>query len=102
MPKSKHRRKPGGKSEAHPGRGKAPQFRPLPGPQPGWATDPARWTPEKRVFPNQLESPGFARNFGSCGEVEGLHLVGVLTFGDEFREDVGLVGIQQKFRKALA
>src|SRR5271165_3920429 len=50
----------------------------------------------------ELESPGFARNFGSCGEVEGLHLVGVLTFGDEFREDVGLVGIQQKFRKALA
>src|SRR5208283_5829276 len=49
-----------------------------------------------------LESPGFAQNFGSCGEVEGLHLVGVLTFGDEFREDVGLVGIQQKFRKALA
>src|SRR5271157_3832022 len=44
----------------------------------------------------QLESPGFAQNFGSCGEVEGLHLVGVLTFGDEFREDVGLVGIQQK------
>src|SRR5271165_4079645 len=42
----------------------------------------------------QLESPGFAQNFGSCGEVEGLHLVGVLTFGDEFREDVGLVGIQ--------
>src|SRR5271165_2529260 len=40
-----------------------------------------------------LESPGFAENFGSCGEVEGLHLVGVLTFGDEFREDVGLVGI---------
>src|SRR5271165_2806028 len=32
-----------------------------------------------------LESPGFAQNFGSCGEVEGLHLVGVLTFGDEFR-----------------
>src|SRR5271165_1191329 len=50
----------------------------------------------------ELESPGFAQNFGSCGEVEGLHLVGVLTFGDEFREDVGLVGIQQKFRKALA
>jgi hypothetical protein len=24
------------------------------------------------------------------------------TFGDEFREDVGLVGIQEKFRKALA
>ena len=55
-----------------------------------------------RCFGLLLESPGFAQNFGSCGEVEGLHLVGVLTFGDEFREDVGLVGIQQKFRKALA
>ena len=49
-----------------------------------------------------LESPGFAQNFGSCGEAEGLHLVGVLTFDDEFREDVGLIGIQEKFRKALA
>ena len=51
---------------------------------------------------SELESPGFAQNFGSCGEAEGLHLVGVLTFGDEFREDVGLVGIQEKFGKALA
>src|SRR5208283_546780 len=56
----------------------------------------------KVLLASDLESPGFAQNFGSCGEVEGLHLVGVLTFGDEFREDVGLVGIQQKFRKALA
>ena len=39
---------------------------------------------------NVLESPGFVENFGSCGEAKGLHLVGVLTLGDEFREDVGL------------
>jgi hypothetical protein len=54
------------------------------------------------MWESDLESPGFAQNFGSCGEVEGLHLVGVLTFDDEFREDVGLVGTQQKFWKALA
>jgi len=55
-----------------------------------------RKPPEKK---GELESPGFARNFGSCGEAESLHLVGALTFGDEFREEVG---IQEKFRKALA
>ena len=44
----------------------------------------------------------FARNFGLGDETEGLHFVCVLSFGEEFREDVGLVGIQEKFRKALA
>jgi hypothetical protein len=61
--------------------------------------------PAKRAFFllwKSLESPGFAQNFGSWGEAESLHVIGVLTFDDEFREDVGLVGIQEKFRKALA
>ena len=32
-----------------------------------------------------LESPGFAGRFGSCGEAERVHVVGVLTISDEFR-----------------
>jgi hypothetical protein len=35
-------------------------------------------------------------------EAERVHVVGVLTISDEFREDVGLMGIQEKFRQALA
>src|SRR5271166_5378659 len=54
------------------------------------------------VIPITLESRGFAHKFGSCGEAEVLHLVGILTFGDEFREDVVFGGIQEKFRQALA
>jgi hypothetical protein len=38
----------------------------------------------------------------SGGEAEGLHFVGVLSFGDEFREDGGFGGIQEKFWEALA
>jgi hypothetical protein len=38
----------------------------------------------------------------SGGETEGLHFVGVLSFGDEFREDGALGGIQEKFGEALA
>jgi hypothetical protein len=36
------------------------------------------------------------------GEAEGLHFVGVLSFDDEFREDIALVGIEEKFGQALA
>src|SRR5271169_843631 len=49
-----------------------------------------------------LESPGFRQNSGSGGQTEGLHFVGVLSFDDEFREDVAWGGIQEKFRQALA
>ncbi len=38
----------------------------------------------------------------SGGEAEGLHFVGVLSFGDEFREDGALGYIQEKFGEALA
>jgi hypothetical protein len=38
----------------------------------------------------------------SGGETEGLHFVGVLSFGDEFREDGAFGGIQEKFGEALA
>jgi len=31
--------------------------------------------------------PGIAQNAGSCGESEGLHLVGVLTVDDDLAED---------------
>ena len=41
-------------------------------------------------------------NLGSGGEPEHLHLIGVLSFDDEFREDVGCGGIQEEFRHALA
>jgi hypothetical protein len=44
----------------------------------------------------------FARNFGLGDETEGLHFVWVLSLGEEFREDVGLGGIQEKFWPALA
>jgi hypothetical protein len=49
-----------------------------------------------------LESPGFAQSFGSGGEAEGLHFVGVLSFDDEFGEDVVLVSIEEKFGQPLA
>ena len=49
-----------------------------------------------------LLSPVFCRNFGSGCEPECLHFVGVLSFDDEFREDVACGGIQEKFRHALA
>ena len=35
-------------------------------------------------------------------EAEGLHFVGVLSFGDEFRDDGALGGIQEKFGDAVA
>ena len=38
----------------------------------------------------------------SGDEAEGLHFVGVLSFGDEFREDGAFGGIQEKFGEALA
>ncbi len=41
-------------------------------------------------------------NLGSGCEPECLHFIGVLSFDDEFREDVGWGGIQEKFRHALA
>ncbi len=50
----------------------------------------------------QLASLGFAQNFGSGGEAEGLHFVRVLSLGEEFREDVALGGIHEKFWPAVA
>jgi hypothetical protein len=47
-------------------------------------------------------SPGFAQSFGSGGEAEGLHFAGVLPFGEEFREDVALLGIEEKFGEPMA
>ena len=38
----------------------------------------------------------------SGGEAEGVHFVGVLSFGDEFREDGALGSIQEKFGQSLA
>ena len=49
-------------------------------------------TRESRVLPG----------LRSGGEPECLHFIGVLSFGDEFREDVAWSGIQEKFRQALA
>ena len=53
-------------------------------------------------FQSQLESLGFAQNFLSSCESEALHLIGIRSFGEEFREDVVFRGIQEKFRKPLA
>ena len=50
----------------------------------------------------ELESLGFAQNFLSSCESEALHLIGIRSFGEEFREDVVFRGIQEKFRKPLA
>ena len=50
----------------------------------------------------ELASLGFAQNFGSGGEAEGLHFVRVLSLGEEFREDVALGGIHEKFWPAVA
>ena len=69
---------------------------------------PCRRVPHRRepkVFrrrDGQLASPGFAGNLVSGGEAEGLHFVGVLSFGDEFREDGALGGIQEKFGEGVA
>ena len=49
-----------------------------------------------------LASLGFAQNVGSGGEAEGLHLVRVLLLCEEFREDVALGDIQEKFGQSLA
>ena len=38
----------------------------------------------------------------SRGQAEHLHFIGVLPFGDEFREGIAFGGIQEKFRQALA
>src|ERR1700721_1789687 len=50
----------------------------------------------------KLLSPGFCRNFGSGCEPECLHFIGVLSFDDEFHEDVACGGIQEKFGQAVA
>ncbi len=50
----------------------------------------------------KLASPGLLGIWVSGGEAEGLHFVGVLSFGDEFREDGALGYIQEKFGEALA
>jgi len=49
-----------------------------------------------------LVSPTFWPDLGSGCEPEGLHLTGVLSFDDEFRESIACGGIQEKFRQALA
>jgi hypothetical protein len=48
-----------------------------------------------------LVSLGFCENFGLGGKAEGFQFSDVLSFDDEFREDVGWGGIQEKFRQAL-
>ena len=61
-----------------------------------------QWIRDKCPQQLKLESPGFVHGSDSCSEAEVLHLVGVLTIDDEFREDSALGGIQEKFRQALA
>ena len=57
------------------------------------------------IFPKATESSRVRSLRGiwvSGGEAEGLHSVGVLSFGDEFRDDGALGGIQEKFGEAVA
>ena len=54
------------------------------------------------VVNNELKSPEFAPGLASCGQAEHLHFIGVLPFDDEFREEIVLDGIQEKFGQALA
>jgi len=56
----------------------------------------------KDWFPPSSRVRGLRGIWVSCGEAEGLHFVGVLSFGDEFRVDGALGGIQEKFGEALA
>jgi hypothetical protein len=49
-----------------------------------------------------LESLGFTRNFLSSCELEALHFIGMRSFGEEFREDMVVRRIQEKFGKPLA
>jgi len=51
---------------------------------------------------NSLESLGFARDFLSSCELEALHVIGIRSFGEEFREDMAFRGIQEEFGKPLA
>jgi hypothetical protein len=46
-------------------------------------------------------SLGFAGRAGSDGETEALHFADVLSFAEEYREDVDLCRIEEKFREAL-
>ena len=57
---------------------------------------------KKEDYIDLLVSRGFAQRFGSGGEAEGLHFVGVLPFDDEFGEDVALFGIEKKFGQPMA
>src|SRR5947208_15232777 len=45
---------------------------------------------------------GVLRNFGLGGKAEGFHFSDVLSFRDEFREDIGYGRIQEKSRQPLA
>ncbi len=58
-----------------------------------------RWGPPQC---NSSRVRGLLGIWVSGGEAEGLHFVGVLSFGDEFREDGALGYIQEKFGEALA
>jgi hypothetical protein len=51
---------------------------------------------------NDSGESGILRNFGLGGKAEGFHFSDVLSFHDEFREDIGWGRIQEKFRQALA
>ena len=66
------------------------------------------WLDKSQNVMNMGQRIKFSRVWGlrgiwvSGGETEGLHFVDVLSFGDEFREDGALGGIQEKFGEALA
>ena len=59
--------------------------------------------PDRSTF---LVSPGFGPNLGSGCEPERLHFIGVLSFDDEFREDVAVAEFRRNsgmlWRRALA
>ena len=55
-----------------------------------------------RADVNRSRVRGLRGIWVSGGEAEGLHFVGVLSFGDEFGEDGAFGGIQEKFGEALA
>ena len=76
---------------------------------PSFGVPVQRDNPSQNVAAGEVRDPilrsresGVRRNLGSGGEPEHVHLIGVLSFDDEFREDVGCGGIQEKFRHALA
>ncbi len=64
------------------------------------AKAPARQFKVYDVFSSRV--PSFRRDWASRGQAEQPHVTRVLPFDDEFREEIGFDGIQEKFGQGVA